>query len=108
MPSKYYTQKKEKEYGHIDRIDRLKIEIGLNWRKSVNEIAIRIGKHRSTIYRELNRNREFQTPYISHVAHKNYRKKLKEAQNRTLVLTIIEYLLALLYITITATFKLLI
>ena len=81
MLNKYNTQKNKKVYSHISRIERTKIEISLNYKKSVSEIATKISKHRSTIYRELKRNIKSPDIYNGSVAHKKYLTRIKEGHN---------------------------
>jgi IS30 family transposase len=43
-------------YSHLDTNERRQLYLGLEAKKSVSEIARCLGRHRSTIYRELDRN----------------------------------------------------
>jgi IS30 family transposase len=47
--------KKKKRYTHLKERERYKIEVWLEAKKSVPEIAKDLGKHKTTIYREINR-----------------------------------------------------
>ena len=79
MPIKNNITSKQKKYRHINQTERLNIEVGLNWKKPVKEIATKIGKHRSTIYREIKRNNNTSVDYNFHDAQIKYKNRIKNA-----------------------------
>ncbi len=46
------------DYTHLSQTDRRRLSVFLEMKLSINEIATKLGRHRSTIYRELNRNED--------------------------------------------------
>lgn len=48
-------------YTHLSQTDRRRLSVFLEMKLSVNEIAIKLNRHRSTVYRELNRNKDSET-----------------------------------------------
>ena len=79
MPIQNNIISKQKKYRHINQKKRLNIEVGLNWNKPVEEIATKIGKHRSTIYREIKHNKNTSNNYNFYEAQKKYNKRIKDA-----------------------------
>lgn len=64
---------------HLTEAQRYTIEVLLKKGMSKNEIAKTIGKHRSVIYREINRNKDQRSgSYHSSLAQRKYRKRIKE------------------------------
>jgi IS30 family transposase len=51
-------------YSHLDLNERRQLYLSLDARKSVPEIARFLGRHRSTIYRELQRNTFYHEEHI--------------------------------------------
>ena len=49
-------------YSHLSYEDRRNIEDGLNENKSINQIAIELGRNHSTILREIDRNKKYSEP----------------------------------------------
>lgn len=60
------------KYSHIDYGERVKIEVLLKLGHEVNAIAKTIGRHPSTIYREIHRNTKGKEIYLADRAHKRY------------------------------------
>ena len=74
---------KNRKYTHLSESDRYKIEALLDGRKSAEEIAVLLGRNRSTIHREIQRGmiRRLQTDltykkkYRANVAQSDYLKR---------------------------------
>jgi len=82
---------KGKKYKHLNEGDRYKIEVLLQEKKSVKEIAVILNRHRSTIYREKNRgmvsrlqsNLSEKKQYRANVAQRKY-EELGKNKERSL------------------------
>ena len=62
--------------------ERIKIEFDYHLGKSISEIAKRIKKNRSTVYREINgKPREGKSRYRAHIAHENALKRISNRGN---------------------------
>jgi transposase, IS30 family len=61
-----------KYYKHLARVDRIEIGILLGKGYTVSDIAVGIGKHPSTLYREINRNSVLGTYHPIKANHKSY------------------------------------
>jgi len=76
---------KERKFTHLKESERYKIEVWLEDKKTIEEIASKLGRARSTIYREVNRGTVVRIhydlrkkkQYRADVAHRDYRKKSK-------------------------------
>lgn len=69
-------------YSHLSRSERSGIDAGLLWKKSVSEIAEKLNRHNSTIYRELRRNSEYGRIYEGFKADRRYRQRIYSAHTR--------------------------
>lgn len=65
------------KYTHLSMSDRRRLYIFLEMKLSISEIAQRLSKHRSTIYRELNRNSE-SNDYLPKTAHQKTQERAKQ------------------------------
>jgi len=82
---------KERKYKHLNESDRYKIEVLLQEKKSIKEIAVILNRHRSTIYREKNRGMvsrlqsdlSEKKQYRANVAQRNY-EELGKNKERSL------------------------
>lgn len=61
-------------YTQLSKKERFRIHIHLDKGKSIQEIAKLLGRHRSTIYREVKRN-SFNKRYLPDTAHKKYKRR---------------------------------
>lgn len=68
-------------YTHLSMADRCLINTFLSMKVSINTIAIRVGRHRSTIYRELGRNSYF-GHYMPAVAHDQAIQRQPQPSNK--------------------------
>lgn len=79
------TTTKKGKFTHIKESERYRIEVWLEDHKTVEEIAGKLGRSRSTIYREINRGSIIRIHhdlskkkhYRANVAHQDYRNKAK-------------------------------
>jgi len=65
------------KYKQLKKTQRICLEILLKEGKSKKEIALKMGVHRSTVYRELNRNKNKRGNYTAHLAQE-YAKEQRE------------------------------
>ncbi len=80
---------KKKEYTHLKESERYKIEVLLEEKKTVKELAKILGRARSTLYREIKRGRIVRLQYDltekgqyrANVAEINYQKKAKNKEH---------------------------
>lgn len=68
-------------YTHLSLSDRCLINTFLSMKLSIGTIAKRIGRHRSTIYRELNRNNN-EGYYLPGVAHEQAKQRHPQQSNK--------------------------
>ena len=78
----------EQKYTHLKESDRYKIEVYLDEKKTIHEIATKLGRVRSTIWREIKRgsiNRmqsdlTYKKQYRANFAQNDYRNKAKNKE----------------------------
>ena len=61
---------------HLQKEERIQIQILLDVGNSIDEIAIYLGRHRSTIYREMNRAGVNAENYQAEAYHSSARKNM--------------------------------
>ena len=61
---------------HLQKSERIKMQTLLDIGKSIDNIALYLGRHRSTIYREMNRVGDQIKSYQAEMCHKNSRKNM--------------------------------
>ena len=71
-----------REYQQLSLRERFKIKKMLNEHHSIAQIAKSIGRHRSTVYRELSRNVKPREDYESYRAYELFRKRKKKKKKR--------------------------
>lgn len=70
-------RKMKKSYKHLTLEQRYSIEKLLNKRFSIKKISSILNVSKSTVYREISRNKYYKGNYIHSLAHTKYRKRLK-------------------------------
>lgn len=70
-------------YTHLSQTDRRRLSVFLEMKLSAHEIAAKLSRHRSTIYRELNRNKESET-YSLGLAQQKIKERNKERKQSKL------------------------
>ncbi|RKY01913.1 MAG: IS30 family transposase [Spirochaetes bacterium] len=80
---KNYNNKK-KTYQHLSIEERENIAIGLELKKSLYEISKELGRHRSTIWREIRRNNamKYKVKYRAHIAQKRSEDRWKASHKK--------------------------
>ena len=71
-----------KEYQQLSLSERFKIKKMLNEKHPIAQIAESLGRHKSTLYRELRRNKDRGSDYESYRAYDLYRKRKKKKKKR--------------------------
>ena len=69
------------KYTHLSITDRRRLHIFLEMKLSITEISKRLSRHRSTIYREIERN-QVEDAYSHGIAHQSSTQNLSSHRSR--------------------------